>query len=62
MAELKIWRGQVAHEEGLTQLDDYLNRLALTEGYLLIFDHKEIKTWESGWIEYNGKKIFIAWV
>ena len=62
VAELKIWRGQVAHEEGLTQLDDYLNRLHLMEGYLLIFDHKEIKTWESGWIDYNGKRIFIAWV
>jgi hypothetical protein len=62
VAELKIWRGQVAHEEGLNQLDDYLNRLKLTEGYLIIFDHKEIKTWDSGWIEHNGKRIFIIWV
>ena len=62
VAELKIWRGQVAHEEGLNQLDDYLDRLKLTEGYLIIFDHKEIKTWDSGWIEHNGKRIFIVWV
>ena len=62
VAELKIWRGPVAHEEGLLQLSDYLDRLKLTEGYLLIFDHKEIKTWESGWIDYKDKKIFIAWV
>jgi hypothetical protein len=62
VAELKIWRGQAAHEEGLEQLNDYLDRLHLTEGYLLIFDHKEIKTWHSEWINYSGKKIFIVWV
>ncbi len=62
VAELKIWRGQVAHEEGLDQLSDYLDRLHLTEGYLLIFDHKEIKTWDSGWINHKDKRIFIAWV
>jgi hypothetical protein len=62
VAELKIWRGQVAHEEGLNQLDDYLDRLKLTEGYLLIFDHSAIKTWHNEWITHNGKKIFIAWV
>ncbi len=62
VAELKVWRGQAAHEEGLEQLSDYLDRLKLTEGYLLIFDHKEIKTWASGWIEFKDKKIFIVWV
>jgi energy-coupling factor transporter ATP-binding protein EcfA2 len=62
VAELKVWRGQVAHEEGLNQLDDYLDRLKLTEGYLLIFDHSAIKTWHSEWIEHNEKKIFIVWV
>ncbi len=62
VAELKIWRGPVAHEEGLEQLSDYLDRLKLTEGYLIIFDHKEIKTWDSGWIDYKDKKIFIVWV
>jgi hypothetical protein len=61
VAELKIWRGQVAHEEGLSQLGDYLDRRKLTEGYLIIFDHKEIKTWDSGWIDYDNKKIFIIW-
>jgi hypothetical protein len=62
VAELKIWRGQAAHEEGLNQLDDYLNPLKLTEGYLLIFDHSAVKTWHSEWITHNGKKIFIVWV
>ena len=62
VAELKIWRGQVAHEEGLTQLADYLDRLNLDTGYLLIFDHKEIKEWHSEWIEFKDKKIFVVWV
>jgi hypothetical protein len=62
VAELKIWRGPAAHEKGLNQLADYLDRLNLTEGYLIIFDHKEIKTWDSGWIDHNGKRIFIVWV
>jgi Predicted AAA-ATPase len=62
VAELKIWRGEAAHEEGLEQLSDYLDRLKLTEGYLLIFDHSAIKTWHSEWITYKDKKIFIVWV
>jgi hypothetical protein len=62
VAELKIWRGQVAHEKGLNQLSDYLDRLNLTEGYLVIFDHSAVKTWHSEWITHNGKKIFIVWV
>jgi AAA-like domain len=62
VAELKLWRGKIAHEKGLKQLSDYLDRLKLTEGYLIIFDHKEVKTWENDWIIYESKKIFIVWV
>jgi hypothetical protein len=62
VAELKIWYGQAAHEEGLAQLNDYLDRWHLTEGYLLIFDHKAIKTWHTEWITYKDKRIFIVWV
>ena len=62
VAELKIWRGQKAHEKGLQQLSDYLDNQALTEGYLLIFDHSEVKNWQSEWIEVHGKRIFIVWV
>ena len=62
VAELKIWRGQVAHEEGLEQLADYLDRLNLDTGYLLIFDHKEIKEWQAEWTEFKDKKIFVVWV
>ncbi|MDZ7876665.1 MAG: AAA family ATPase [Saprospiraceae bacterium] len=62
VAELKIWRGEKAHDKGLVQLADYLERQALTEGYLLIFDHSEVKKWDSDWTEKKGKKIFIVWV
>jgi AAA-like domain len=62
VAELKLWRGEIAHEKGLKQLSDYLDRLKLTEGYLIIFDHNEVKTWENGWITFENKKVFIVWV
>jgi hypothetical protein len=62
VAELKIWRGEKAHEKGLLQLADYLDRQHLTEGFLLIFDHSETKNWQSEWVESEGKKIFMVWV
>ncbi len=62
VVELKIWYGKAAHAEGLNQLADYLDRLDLDEGYLIIFDHAEIKEWQSGPIVHNGKRIFVVWV
>ena len=62
IAELKIWRGEKAHQKGLIQLADYLSEQALTEGYLLIFDKSEIKHWESEWIDFQAKKIFIIYL
>ncbi len=60
VAELKVWYGQAAHDEGLLQLADYLDRLGLDTGYLLIFDHNKKKFWKKDWIEVDGKRIF--WV
>ena len=60
VAELKIWYGAIAHEEGLKQLADYLDRLGLSVGYLLIFDHSARKSWKKDWVEVEGKQIF--WV
>jgi Predicted AAA-ATPase len=62
VAELKLWRGPKAHEKGLVQLGDYLTSQSLLEGYLLIFDHSEVKQWHSEWLEVEGKKIFAVWV
>ena len=62
IAELKLWRGQKAHEKGLIQLADYLEDQNLDEGYLLIFDHSEIKKWQSERLEVKGKKVLAVWV
>jgi AAA-like domain len=62
VAELKIWHGEKAHQKGLLQLVDYLDVQGLEEGYLLIFDHSEIKNWQSEWLEVGGKRIFAVWV
>ncbi len=62
VAELKLWRGAKAHEKGLVQLADYLDRQNLHEGYLLIFDHSEIKNWQSEELVVNSKTIFAVWV
>ncbi len=58
--ELKVWYGQAAHERGLIQLADYLDRMGLSTGYLVIFDHSKRKSWKSDWIDFEGKRIF--WV
>ena len=62
IAELKIWRGQKAHEKGILQLNDYLDSQAVNEGFLVIFDHSEVKNWHSDWTEVEGKKVFMVWV
>jgi AAA-like domain len=62
IAELKLWRGPKLHEKGLLQLADYLESQQLSEGYLLIFDHAEIKKWTNDWITIQGKRIFMIWV
>ena len=62
VVELKIWYGKAAHAKGLNQLADYLDRLDLEEGYLIIFDHAEVKEWHSDWLHHNGKRIFAVWV
>jgi hypothetical protein len=62
VAELKLWRGQQAHEAGLDQLADYLDRLGLDEGFLLIFDPRVNKDWKSEEMIHQGKRIFSVWV
>jgi hypothetical protein len=62
--ELKIWRGESYHQEGIRQLCGYLDTQNETTGYLLVYDLRK----ESGLIgkneliETEGKTIFAAWV
>jgi hypothetical protein len=60
VAELKIWRGPAAHDKGLAQLVDYLDRMGLDTGFLLIFDTNKKKKWDKDWVDVQGKRIF--WV
>jgi hypothetical protein len=62
--ELKLWRGDVYHQEGIRQLCDYLDRQNQASGYLLIYDlRKESgQTGKSEIIAKNSKTIFAAWV
>jgi hypothetical protein len=60
--ELKLWRGQQAHENGLDQLVGYLDSLALDEGALLIFDQKGVKEWKVGDVVWKGKRVLVVWV
>ena len=60
ITELKVWYGQVAHQKGLAQLVDYLDRQNLDTGYLLIFDPSKKKIWKKDWIEEGGKHILVV--
>ena len=62
IVELKLWRGPSAHEKGLVQLADYLEKQGLKDGYLLIFDHSATKQWIMDRAEVDGKNIFMVWV
>jgi hypothetical protein len=62
IVELKRWYGNAAHERGIEQLSDYLDRQNQKKGYLVIFEHKTGKTWRKERIEYRDKEIFAVWV
>lgn len=61
--EIKIKRDNITIEEGKEQLANYLDRLGLPEGYLVIFDPGK-KKWEQKIyykdISYNNKKIIMV--
>jgi hypothetical protein len=62
--ELKIWRGEVYHREGLRQLCHYLDLQNETQGYLLIYDLRKESGQAGKWetVDTEGKKILVAWV
>jgi len=62
VVELKVWRGKKAHEKGLIQLADYLDKQDLDTGYLVIFDQRVKKSWHKEWFTVNNKKIYAVWV
>ncbi|MGD2085823.1 MAG: AAA family ATPase [Candidatus Aminicenantes bacterium] len=64
IVELKVWRGETYHQEGIRQLCDYLDRQNQTSGYLVIYDLRKEMGKQGVWekIEKQGKEIYAAWV
>ncbi len=62
VVELKIWHGKELHKKGLTQLAGYMERQHLDTGYLVIFDHSEVKNWHNDWLDAGVKRVFAVWV
>jgi len=60
--ELKIWRGEEYHQEGLKQLSDYLDFQGIKNGYLLIYDFRKDKKYRSENIKFADKEIFAVWI
>lgn len=62
IVELKIWRGPKAHEDGIRQLAEYLDRTNSRKGYLVIFDsRKNAKNQLAHKTEYvDEKEIFVV--
>lgn len=56
--ETKIWHGEKAHENGLKQLENYLEIEGLSKGYLLIFNFNKNKEFTSDEYELGDKCIF----
>jgi hypothetical protein len=60
IVELKLWYGEVAHEEAYEQLAGYLDSKNKDVGYLVTFDFRKeqnVGKPQIGWVERNGKKI-----
>lgn len=62
IVELKIWHGEKYHQEGLKQLNNYLNICSLKKGYLLIFNFNKKKQFKDEIIKFDDKEIFTVWV
>jgi hypothetical protein len=58
IVELKIWRGEEYHKEGISQLKDYMKKEHTENGYLLIADKRKDKKWR----ETTEEGIFTIWV
>ncbi|MCX4245955.1 AAA family ATPase [Paraliomyxa miuraensis] len=66
--EVKIRRGTVTEERALDQVADYLDRLGLDEGWLVMFDPRSTTSPEHGWderltnreVEHRGKRVHVV--
>ena len=60
--ELKVWSGQEAHEKGIRQIKDYIDRVGVDKGYIVIYDFNKNKDqeWQQDRVSVNGKEIFVV--
>lgn len=60
--EIKIWRGESYHQDGLEQLSDYLDIYSLKKGFLLIFNFNKNKEFKDEIIKFKDKELYTVWV
>jgi hypothetical protein len=61
IVELKLWYGDVAHEEAFEQIAGYLESKSKDTGYMFTFDFRKAKNVgqpQIRWVEHKGKRIF----
>jgi len=57
--ETKIWYGEKRHDDAYDQLQGYMDKMSLTEGYLLTFDFRKTKKNHQKWVNSTANhKIF----
>jgi len=60
--ELKLWRGEKYHQQGIKQLSGYLELENSRQGYLVIYDKSKNKEYKCEDIKFKNKDIFAIWV
>jgi hypothetical protein len=58
IVELKLWRGNEHHQQGISQLKDYMHRESAGKGYMLIMD----KTRHKEFTSYKEEEILMVWI
>ncbi len=56
--ELKIWKGDKLHKQGIAQIKDYMRREHINKGYMIIMNKNKTKEFKT--TDENG--LFTAWV
>lgn len=60
--ELKVWRGEKYHKNGVEQLSNYLDIHGMDRGFLLVFNFNQNKEYKKEVIVENNKEIFTVYV
>ena len=60
--ELKVWRGEKYHKNGVAQLNDYLDIHDMNRGFLLVFNFNQNKEYKKEVVIESKKEIFTVYV